>query len=157
MTDRSLIKDAAEHARRSNPLADTDRIAQIRSLHAARILPCTHEERGMLLTEIDRLTAERDGHQSGREQLRAISREHRAERDRYRAAWQSARLRAEGSHLTAVANAEACDHARQIGNQLHARVTALAADMRTWCSPHGLANHYADQLDRAIAGPGGQP
>ncbi len=33
-----------------------------------------------------------------------------------------------------------------------ARVTALAADMRTWCSPYGLADHYANQLDRAIAG-----
>lgn len=38
-----------------------------------------------------------------------------------------------------------------------ARVTALAADMRTWCSPHGLADHYADQLDRAIAGPESTP
>lgn len=79
-----------------------------------------------------------------------------AERDRYRLAWQSARQRAEGSHLTAVANAEACDHARDVGNQLHQRVAALAADMRTWCSPHGLANHYADQLDQAITGPGGE-
>jgi hypothetical protein len=33
-----------------------------------------------------------------------------------------------------------------------ARVTALAADMRTWCSPHGLADHYANQLDQAITG-----
>lgn len=80
-----------------------------------------------------------------------------AERDRYRAAWQSARLRAEGSHLAAVANAEACDHARDQGNQLYARVTALAADMRTWCSPHGLADHYANQLDQAIAGPNPNP
>lgn len=38
-----------------------------------------------------------------------------------------------------------------------ARATALAADMRTWCSPHGLADHYADQLDQAIAGPNPNP
>ena len=31
---------------------------------------------------------------------------------------------------------------------------ALAADMRTWCSPHSLANHYADAVEQAIAGPG---
>ena len=38
-----------------------------------------------------------------------------------------------------------------------ARVTALVADMRTWCSPHGLASHYANQLDQAIAGPNPNP
>lgn len=34
-----------------------------------------------------------------------------------------------------------------------ARVRTLAADMRTWCSPRGLANHYADTLDAALAEP----
>ncbi|MFD9564396.1 hypothetical protein [Streptomyces sp. NPDC059994] len=33
------------------------------------------------------------------------------------------------------------------------RVRALAADMRTWCSPHGLADHYADTIEAAINGP----
>ncbi len=46
--------------------------------------------------------------------------------------------------------------AKQRGEQAEAalaRVTALAADMRTWCSPHGLADHYADAVEQAIAGP----
>jgi hypothetical protein len=46
---------------------------------------------------------------------------------------------------------------RAVAEAALARVTALAADMRTWCSPHGLADHYADQLDRAIAGPESTP
>ena len=29
---------------------------------------------------------------------------------------------------------------------------ALAADMRTWCSPHGLADHYADAVEQALGG-----
>ncbi len=29
---------------------------------------------------------------------------------------------------------------------------ALAADMRTWCSPHGLADHYADAIEQALGG-----
>jgi hypothetical protein len=33
-----------------------------------------------------------------------------------------------------------------------ARVRALAADMRTWCSPHGIASDYADRIDEAING-----
>lgn len=32
------------------------------------------------------------------------------------------------------------------------RVKALAADMRTWCSPHGIASDYADRIEEAIAG-----
>ncbi|MDK0520368.1 hypothetical protein [Streptomyces sp. ML-6] len=33
-----------------------------------------------------------------------------------------------------------------------ARVRALAADMRTWCSPHGIAADYAHQVEQAIEG-----
>jgi hypothetical protein len=33
------------------------------------------------------------------------------------------------------------------------RVRALAADMRTWCSPHGVAVDYADRIDQALNGP----
>lgn len=33
-----------------------------------------------------------------------------------------------------------------------ARVQALANDMRTWASPHGIAVDYADRIDDAIAG-----
>lgn len=31
------------------------------------------------------------------------------------------------------------------------RVRALATDMRTWCSPHGIATQYADDIERALA------
>ncbi|MFD0358282.1 hypothetical protein ACFVHW_31815 [Streptomyces sp. NPDC127110] len=34
-----------------------------------------------------------------------------------------------------------------------ARVRALAADMRTWCSPHGIAIDYADHIDTALNTP----
>lgn len=34
------------------------RLAHIRNLHRDHALPCTHDERGLLLDEIDRLTAE---------------------------------------------------------------------------------------------------
>ena len=34
-----------------------------------------------------------------------------------------------------------------------ARVRALSADMRTWCSPHDLALSYADRIDEALATP----
>jgi hypothetical protein len=34
-----------------------------------------------------------------------------------------------------------------------ARVKALAEDMRTWCSPHGIAVTYAQRIDEAIEPP----
>ncbi|WP_030267923.1 hypothetical protein [Streptomyces sp. NRRL B-24484] len=34
-----------------------------------------------------------------------------------------------------------------------ARGRALAAEMRTWCSPHGIADLYADRLDQALDTP----
>ncbi|MEV8523187.1 hypothetical protein AB0451_03365 [Streptomyces sp. NPDC052000] len=37
------------------------------------------------------------------------------------------------------------------------RVRALAADMRTWCSPHNLAVDYADRIDQAIKEPEEDP
>jgi hypothetical protein len=33
-----------------------------------------------------------------------------------------------------------------------ARIRALAADMRTWCSPHGIASDYADRIEEALGG-----
>ncbi|MFD8545608.1 hypothetical protein [Streptomyces sp. NPDC059649] len=33
------------------------------------------------------------------------------------------------------------------------RVRALASDMRTWCSPHGIATDYAQRIDDAVDGP----
>lgn len=33
------------------------------------------------------------------------------------------------------------------------RVRDLAADMRTWCSPRGIAVDYADRIDEALEGP----
>jgi hypothetical protein len=32
------------------------------------------------------------------------------------------------------------------------RVRELAAGMRTWCSPYGMATQYADRLEAAIDG-----
>lgn len=58
------------------------------------------------------------------------------------------------SHLTAVL-AE-LDHTRAELAAEQARVgavRALAADMRTWCSPHGLASHYADAVEQALDAP----
>jgi hypothetical protein len=34
-----------------------------------------------------------------------------------------------------------------------ARVRALADNMRTWCSPHGIATDYAGRIDEALAQP----
>lgn len=34
-----------------------------------------------------------------------------------------------------------------------ARAKALAKDMRTWCSPHGIAALYADRIEEALAPP----
>jgi len=60
MTDRSLIKDAAEHARRSNPLADTDRLAAIRAEFERTTHPDWRDttDFGWLLARVDRLTAD---------------------------------------------------------------------------------------------------
>ena len=33
-----------------------------------------------------------------------------------------------------------------------ARVRALAADMRTWCSPHSIATDYAQRIEEALDG-----
>jgi len=33
------------------------------------------------------------------------------------------------------------------------RVRDLAADMRTWCSPHGIAIHYAERVEAALDTP----
>jgi hypothetical protein len=89
--------------------------------------------------------------------------ERRKERDRYRAAWKSARQRAEAHSEGSQRHIEARDDWKgwmheqaaraEKAEAALARVTALAADMRTWCSPHGLAGHYANQLDQALAGP----
>lgn len=38
-----------------------------------------------------------------------------------------------------------------------ARVKALAEDMRTWCSPHGIAVLYAQRIDEAIEPPERDP
>ncbi|MGW2497315.1 hypothetical protein ACWCV2_22800 [Streptomyces pseudogriseolus] len=40
---------------------------------------------------------------------------------------------------------------RQAAEAALDRVRALAADMRTWCSPHGIATQYADDIERALA------
>lgn len=60
MTDRSLIKDAAEHARRSNPQADTDRLAAIRAEFERTTHPDWRDttDFGWLLARVDQLTTD---------------------------------------------------------------------------------------------------
>jgi hypothetical protein len=36
--------------------------------------------------------------------------------------------------------------------EMEQRVRKLSGDMRTWCSPYGIATQYADRLDAAING-----
>lgn len=50
--------------------------------------------------------------------------------------------------LHSAAHDEAVRHAAAIE-----RVRTLAADMRTWCSPHGIATDYAQRIEDAINGP----
>jgi hypothetical protein len=123
-----LINDAAEHARRLNPQADTDRLATIRTSFEHTTHPDWRDttDMGWLLGRVDQLTAERDTHQSGREQLRAISRDHRGERDRYRLAWQSARRRAEawrGDYVTVATDLHRRDE-QWMGRAYHDRIVA---------------------------------
>lgn len=62
MTDRSLINDAAEHARRLNPQADTDRLATIRASFEHTTHPAWRDttDMGWLLGRVDQLTAQLD-------------------------------------------------------------------------------------------------
>ncbi|MEU3097194.1 hypothetical protein ABZ690_21030 [Streptomyces sp. NPDC006967] len=56
------------------------------------------------------------------------------------------------SAFAEVAFAEAAEHVDQhLAEAALDRVRALAADMRTWCSPHGIATQYADDIERALA------
>ena len=50
------------------------------------------------------------------------------------------------------AAAAAIQRAEEAGASL-VRVRDLAGDMRTWCSPHGLALHYSDAIRAALDGP----
>lgn len=50
---------------------------------------------------------------------------------------------------TAAQNEAALAHERATVD----RVRALATDMRTWASPHGLADHYAQQIETALTPP----
>ncbi|MYY08812.1 hypothetical protein GT204_07820 [Streptomyces sp. SID4919] len=78
----------------------------------------------------------------------------RRQADRYRAAWQSARARAahQTAHSTTLVS-QSADLADAM-----ARVLRLAADMRTWASPYGLAADHADHITAAVTGrPGAKP
>lgn len=51
--------------------------------------------------------------------------------------------------------AEMCASSEAAVGELEAtveRLRALAADMRTWCSPHNLAVDYAQRIDQALNG-----
>lgn len=65
-----------------------------------------------------------------------------AERDQFKAAAQ-AETRAANRWMAEANQAEATV----------ARVKALAENMRTWCSPHGIAALYAQRIDEAIEPP----
>ncbi|MBV6697470.1 hypothetical protein KV557_10070 [Kitasatospora aureofaciens] len=83
---------------------------------------------------------------------------------RSRTAWWSACRRAADyraslDHTIAAAERGSDDLARIAHDQLTraeqaevciAAVRALAADMRTWCSPHGIAVDYADRIDEVL-------
>jgi hypothetical protein len=53
-------------------------------------------------------------------------------------------------HRAEIAEAEAQIRA---ADAAIARVKALAEDMRTWCSPHGIAGTYAQRIEEAIEPP----
>jgi hypothetical protein len=89
--------------------------------------------------ELDRLAADRDGHRSGREQLRAISRDHRTERARYRSAWLSARRRAEAYGEGILRHVEDRDTWKGWMRQQEAR--AFAAEQQL-----AAVRAYADDL-----------
>ncbi len=58
--------------------------------------------------------------------------------------------------LSAEAETRAANRWMAEANQAEAtiaRVKALAKDMRTWCSPHGIAVTYAQRIDEAIEPP----
>jgi hypothetical protein len=60
VTDRSLRADQLAHARRSNPQADTDRLAQIRASFERTTHPAWRDttDVGWLLARVDQLTAD---------------------------------------------------------------------------------------------------
>lgn len=65
---------------------------------------------------------------------------------RYRLAWRAARRDRRADRAAMAAELPLV--------QAVARVRALAADMRTWCSPHGIATAYAERIEQALATPG---
>lgn len=72
-------------------------------------------------------------------------------------AGQQATVHWEGAYAREVRAHGATEQALRVVEARIAAVRALAADMRTWCSPHGIADHYADRIDATLDGPAEQP
>ncbi|GHC44374.1 MULTISPECIES: hypothetical protein [Streptomyces rochei group] len=68
----------------------------------------------------------------------------RHQAERYRTAWMACRRDRKADRAAMAADLPAV--------QAVDRVRALAADMRTWASPHGIASQYADDIERALDG-----
>ncbi|MEV5086859.1 hypothetical protein AB0N18_02730 [Streptomyces griseoincarnatus] len=125
---------------------------------AQRNVPLTADEAALLRAAVEAEIREGDAaRQSERGQQRAMDRE----RERVTAA-EAAIVEAEQRLAVALefrrADAEGYEHAlsraHDRAGQAEAaldRVRALAADMRTWASPHGIATQYADDIERALA------
>lgn len=64
--------------------------------------------------------------------------------------WRRAHRRQVGEVGRAAARAEAESMNAHLAAARIEAVRALAADMRTWCSPHGIATTYADRIDQAL-------
>lgn len=181
MTDRSVIRDQAEHARRTNPQPDDARLAEIRARHTRNradgqwrtvAQSAVVSDVGWLLARVDQLNTERDAEAQradaegltgagifseyydrwqgtvaeARRQAARVDevaargtaaivamgrdvRQARAERNRYRSAWQSARQRAEVAVAETVEDAGV---ARAIRRQRNTAEAAVAR-VREYC------------------------
>ncbi|MFJ8900014.1 hypothetical protein [Streptomyces sp. NPDC102370] len=121
---------------------------------AQRNVPLTADEAALLRAAVEAEIREGDAaRQAERGQQRAADRE----RERATAA-EAAIVEAEDERdrqhdraEQAIRRAVEEYDRRQTAEAALARVRALAADMRTWCSPHGIATQYADDIERALA------
>ena len=112
-------------------------------------LDALHDELDALRTQLADTTNDRD--RRGWYQDDA-ERRIRVQRDRAEEAEAQLRLVDAMRQQNLDAAAAAIQRAEQAEAAL-ARVRALAGDMRTWCSPHGLALHYSDAVLAALDGP----
>jgi hypothetical protein len=105
--------------------ADRDRLAAIRAEHERATHPDWRDVTtvGVLLAEIDRQERRWEGARKGLRHLMRQLRRADAERDRYRAAWQSARRRAAAYEVT-----DGLKSAVRVALEQHARADAAVAE-----------------------------